>query len=396
VAVSGSRTRKLTDDGTDVGTNVGADDIARPNPSDADSTDNRSQPAGEDARSSFGVLDEGSPPVDDTAGQTDTDAGPTATGVRFAEEVQLANYVRGQLRGAVRVSTSNAWFTDRTPLPGGEWRVVGVHIRELAGFTRNDVGKLSQLSSLRELHIRSTFLRNEHVAELCRRLPELQSVAFIGTNLDDNVWDFVSQLPQLQQLTVSSPLLRGRGFERLKLATHLTAVGVHDSLVGDIVPRTLSQMPGVISIQLGRTQVTAAGIEALQSLPDLRWLWLSADQCTDDMVTAAAKLPHLQRVAFVGPGRPERMNGPLKRLAELRPGLPIEIADNDALSDSNLFELDGLGTADEVHVVRCRGVTPAGLEQFQLDQAPQTRFIYATRESPTVLKTLEPREPRGE
>lgn len=235
-------------------------------------------------------------------------------------------------------------ITADQPLPEGPFRLVYVEFR---GMKVNNLG--DDLVDKLAVHLKGVRLTGAHLpqtesfttAGLAKlvELPTFADVSYLGIGscgVDDGMFAHLAKLPKLTNLDAGPlPNVTGKGIGALQACSHLA----HLTLIA--------------------TPLTAEGLEEVQQLPALQYLNISESRCTEQHITALAKL----KVNTLIAGSSGINDVMAARLAGLEATTSLSVAGNP-LTDKGLVEfkkLSGLKSLD----VGATQVTADGVAELQ-------------------------------
>lgn len=179
---------------------------------------------------------------------------------------------------------------------------------------------LSSLNCLVHIDLRDTLLSGQGMTHLAA-LPALTELDLNPTQVSDDV---VAALGATEKLYLLYPVLRRRpgrdadidalwlahspisdaAVERIAALPSLSRLDLGGTQVTDLGMQPLADHPKIVTLAVSETKVTVAGIRRLIMSSSLKYLYLSDDQVTDDLMAslAADKKVHLliNRVGGVG------------------------------------------------------------------------------------------------
>jgi hypothetical protein len=175
-----------------------------------------------------------------------------------------------------------------------------------------------------------------------------------------NVLPLLRNLPDLEEVSLSTPLMTDAGLAELKGLPRLKHLNLWRSVISDAGLKYLKDLPRLSWVPMGNTKVTDAGLIHLKGLTRLEYVGLRGNQVTD------AGLVHLQR---------------LTNLTGLYLG-------ETKVTDKGLVHLKGL-TRLETLRLDTTAVTDAGLEHLKGLSALRYLSLWDTKVTETGAARLK-------
>jgi hypothetical protein len=175
------------------------------------------------------------------------------------------------------------------------------------------------------------------------------------------------ELPDLEELSFSTPLMDDDGLAELKGLPRLRELNLYRSRVGDEGLKYLKTLPSLRRVPMGETRVTDKGLVHLKDLTQLEYVGLRGNQVTDTGLVHLTKLTNLTGLHL---GETKVTDAGLARLAHLAK-LNLLILDHTRVSDTGLEHLKGL-TGLRVLDLSDTRVTGAGVARLK-EALPQVQ-----------------------
>ena len=123
----------------------------------------------------------------------------------------------------------------------------------------------------------------------------IKSVIFEGSNLSEGAIALVTQIPELEILSLSGVSIKDSELEGIGKLKNLKVLLLGSTQVTDVGLIHLGSLTELERLGLGDTQITDAGLKQLEGLQNLKMLFLSETGVTDKGVTTfRAAVPDCQ------------------------------------------------------------------------------------------------------
>jgi hypothetical protein len=133
----------------------------------------------------------------------------------------------------------------------------------------------------------------EKALELLERLPELERLVFIESDLDDAGLQRIAELEALEQLLLLGARISDEGVAHIARLEELRVLRLDRTQVGDEGLRRLAPLANLERIDLAQTRVTDGGLKHLAALPSLHRVYLSGTAVTKEGAAwLERELPH--------------------------------------------------------------------------------------------------------
>jgi hypothetical protein len=166
----------------------------------------------------------------------------------------------------------------------------------LEGPSVNDetIRRIRELSHLQFVRFSDTSITSAGLKQLVG-LDELREIDFFGgTNIVDNGLQSLTQLPNLETLSLLGTNISDEGLGHLRAASRLKALTLYGTEVGDNGLQHIVQIPSLRVLNLAYTHVTDSGLAMLETLPELEELYLFNTDISDAGAVHIAKLKQLR------------------------------------------------------------------------------------------------------
>ena len=168
-------------------------------------------------------------------------------------------------------------------------RVVGVGLGKAIKLD-TVVPLLSQLPDLEELSLGNPALTEADVRSI-QGLPKLRDLGLMGAPVGDEVLAVMKTLPSLRNLNIIGTKITDAGLAHLQGLKNLEWIGLKDTAITDAGLAQLTSLTGLEAINLANTNVTDAGLAQLGRLTWIKGLNISGTKVTD------AGLVHLKPIS---------------------------------------------------------------------------------------------------
>ena len=176
----------------------------------------------------------------------------------------------------------------------------------------------------------------------------------LGANLR-----LLHELPDLERLSFSTPLMDDNGMAELKGLPRLSELNLYRSHVGDDGLAYLKTLPSLRRVPMGETRVTDKGLVHLQDLPQLEYVGLRGNQVTDAGLVHLRNLTNLTGLYL---GETKVTDAGLVHLRRLTK-LNMLLLDHTQVTDAGLVRLEGLTELRALNLADTR-VTAAGIARL--------------------------------
>lgn len=289
-----------------------------------------------------------------------------------------------------------------TPPAGNDAATLQAWIRKIGGsvnaaegrvslrgvpLTEAALAALARLPGLRALDLEATEIGDGAMPGIAA-IATLEELSLNSTQLSDAGLAALGTLPKLRRLSVDNTYVEGASFARWPAAAPLEELSLLGAPTGDAAMPALARFARLRRLVLAESDVTAAGLAALTSLPlehldlaaadvnddapldrfpRLRWLSLRDTRISD--LTLARKLPALKALEYLDLARARVSNAGLERIAGLTAlrELNLSYAELDDAGLAKLAPLKNLENLnlDSTHVTDAAVPTLAGLPKLR-------------------------------
>lgn len=168
------------------------------------------------------------------------------------------------------------------------------------------------------------------------------------------------ELPDVESLSFSTPLMDDDGLAELKGLPRLRELNLYRSRVSDVGLKTLKTFPSLRRVPMGETRVTDKGLVHLKDLTQLEYVGLRGNQVTDAGLVHLRKLTNLTGI-YLGETKVTDAG-----LVHLRPltKLNLLLLDHTPVSDAGLEHLKGLTGLRDLDLSDTR-VTDVGVARLR-------------------------------
>jgi hypothetical protein len=146
------------------------------------------------------------------------------------------------------------------------------------------------------------------------------SLGFRSASLSDDQLAQLGELPDLQALDLGYTQITAAGLRALQRFPRLATLQLVGLPIDDSGLEPLLGLGDLRGLNLGDTQITDAGLAKLTTLEHLEWLDLGATKITSRGLESLAKLPKLKRLLLAGVQVDDEA---VERLVAARPGLEV-------------------------------------------------------------------------
>jgi hypothetical protein len=146
------------------------------------------------------------------------------------------------------------------------------------------------------------------------------------------------ELPDLEELSFSTPLMDDDGLAHLKGLPRLRELNLFQSRVGDEGLKCLKTLPSLRRVPMGKTRVTDEGLVHLKDLTHLEYVGVRGNQVTDAGLVHLAKLTNLTGLNL---GETKVTDAGLARVRHLTK-LNLLVLNQTGVGDTGLEHLKGL------------------------------------------------------
>lgn len=179
-----------------------------------------------------------------------------------------------------------------------------------------------------------------------------------ATALGENLL-LLHELPDLEELSFSTPLMDDDGLARLKGLPRLRELNLFQSRVGDEGLKCLKTLPSLRRVPMGKTRVTDAGLAHLKDLTHLEYVGVRGNQVTDAGLVHLEKLTNLTGLYL---GETKVTDAGLAHVRHLTK-LSMLVLNQTEVSDTGLEHLKDLTSLRSLDLSHTR-VTDAGVARL--------------------------------
>jgi len=177
-------------------------------------------------------------------------------------------------------------------------RVVGVDL-DKATRIETVLPLLSQLPDLEELSLGNPGVTDANVRAL-PPLPKLHALGLMGAPIGDTTLAAMKTLPALRELNVIGTKVTDAGLVHLRDLTALGYLGLKGTAITDAGLVHLTNLTGLTILNLADTKVSDAGLVHLTGMTHLESVNLSNDNVTDVGLAQLARMPSVAGINVTG------------------------------------------------------------------------------------------------
>jgi acyl-CoA:6-aminopenicillanic acid acyl transferase len=177
-------------------------------------------------------------------------------------------------------------------------RVVGVGLSKVTKL-QTVLPLLTQLPDLQELTLGNPAVTDADVRAL-QGLPKLRSLGLMGAPISDEAIAIVKTLPALRILNISATNVTDAGLVHLRDLTALEYLCLKSVAVTDAGLLHLKNLTGLTNLILADTQVSDAGLVHLSGMTRLESVNLSNDNVSDAGLAILCRMPSLAGLNLTG------------------------------------------------------------------------------------------------
>ncbi|QDU98046.1 hypothetical protein [Lignipirellula cremea] len=238
---------------------------------------------------------------------------------------------------------------------------------------------------------------DDNVFELLRQVKDLQRLHLSSSKISDAAFDDVASFRELRSLNLSSTAISDAGVAKLAALPHLETLDLAFTAITDKGLQSIARMPALIHLNLrSADNVTDAGVAHLARLSTLRVLNLGGTEITDQAVAEAASLEHLQELYLLGCKKltsaamaPLAKRPSLKTLninltpigdeglasLESHPGLSVLSLAVTPVTDAGLATIATVEQLTQLNLDGCQSITDQGVAQLARLKQLETLWI---------------------
>ena len=216
----------------------------------------------------------------------------------------------------------------------------------------------------------------------------LKSVTLVG-ELDDSICARLAAIASLEEVTLSSTVVRGEQLGRLQGLEALVSLKLEGcmSLTTEGV-RQLNQLTGLKRLHLNHTQVSDEKLLLLSDLAQLEFLDLRVNESlTDAGLAAFAAMPRLQELSlFYCPGIQGAGLGHVAKLSDLK----VLNIGNNKIQDEGLERLSENRSIQELNASLNQNITDAGVVHLaKMKQLKKLELSFSNQVTPELILKLD-------
>ncbi|NQU23967.1 MAG: hypothetical protein HQ567_22010 [Candidatus Nealsonbacteria bacterium] len=256
-------------------------------------------------------------------------------------------------------------------------------IRELGGSI------LQQSDGVTMVKLGSDWKGGHRGVDLVQQLPELRSLSFEQSTLDDDALKRLEGLTNLNRLYLGESKIQGKKFALLKSLTGLDYLSLKDMKIDDEALEPVGEMTHLAHLGLDGTPVGDAAMAHVKKLVKLQRLWLSGTNVTDAGLAQLKDLKELNRLEV-----PEtKIDGTgLAHLKDL-PKLTYLVLNDVKLSDAGW---QALATLARLETIELKNTSTTDADLLRLHNFESLKRVYlsgtqVTDEGVAALKKALPR-----
>ena len=215
----------------------------------------------------------------------------------------------------------------------------------------------------------------------------LKSVTLVG-ELDDSICARLAAIASLEEVTLSSTVVRGEQLGRLQGLEELVILKLEGctSLTTEGL-RQLNQLTGLKRLHLNHTEVSDEALLQLTDLAQLEFLDLRVNQSLTDVgLGALAAMPRLQELSlFYCPGIQGAGLAHVAKLSDLK---VLNIGNNE-IQDVGLERLSENRSIQEVNLSLNQNITDAGVVHLaKMKQLKKLELRFSNQVTPVLIEKL--------
>jgi hypothetical protein len=217
--------------------------------------------------------------------------------LRVAEEVL-------KLGGTVTVEKMGTLYevpvTRAEEIPFEPFRIESVRMSSRIGVTSDMTRLMSELPSIREIHLDGTDIDDERLSQL-PPFDGLRDLRLTGTRITDNSAAWIASHADLRILYLDRTAITGEALKEIKKLRRLRALVLDSTAIADEGLKELASHPTLWTLTLANNKMlTGEGIAKLQSLPCLQELYLSGTMLGDEILEFLPKCLRLRLINVAG------------------------------------------------------------------------------------------------
>lgn len=195
-----------------------------------------------------------------------------------------------------------------------------IYIRWKKLFAKADAGKLKMIRSVYSVQIWCDITRA--AVNSIVQLPNLRAVHLLGISRAGRLDGFrtakaleefscqwgasssdlfqIAQLPIVRKLTAHGARITEESLAALLGNPSLTELDFEDSRFSDDFARMVSHSKAITALELGATDITAVGLQAICTMSQLRWLDIWSTDIVEHDLKMLSQLPNLEYLSIGG------------------------------------------------------------------------------------------------
>ncbi len=170
-------------------------------------------------------------------------------------------------------------------------------IQQCPHFSGEAIPKIFSFRSMLSLDISGCDLRS--IPEMDAREPfKMRHLELKCKKLDKNIWKYVANCPDLEDLTISNAEFSGKELEMLSGLKKLTKLKIYQSALTDQDLVYLVHFKKLEVLKFGGNNLTDQGVQHIVQLGELNNLKLAGEKISDACLTDLKKLVKLQTICL--------------------------------------------------------------------------------------------------